>query len=227
MPDTELEPQVAAPDWEPWDRITDPDHQPPETAAAYSAFLLYRDLPPGIRTARKTIPAVYGPDMTEDHPRYPWKLQNVQRWSADHRWVERASLYDIHRATEREAHAHQARLDMYDRHASIGLVALNKVIQRLQSMDANSLTVADMVKLLDVGVKVERISRGAGDITSPREQSPDGGSTRIANGRNTGRPDDKLLDVVKILVEANVMPEGSLDAAAAYLAAGRVDAEAD
>lgn len=227
MPDTVAELEQANPDWEPWDRITDPAHQPPETANAYAAFLIYRDQPPGIRSSRKIVDQVYGPDYTEAHPLFPAKYQQLQRWSADHRWVERSSLYDIQRATEREALAHQARLDMYDRHAAIGSAALNKVIERLRQLDAKTLSVADMVKLLDVGVKVERISRGAGDTSSPREQAPDGGATRIANGKNKGRPDDKLMDVVGILVEAGVMPEGSMDAAAAYLAAGRSDTPAD
>jgi ethanolamine ammonia-lyase large subunit len=49
---------------------------------------------------------------------------------------------------------------MQERHASIASEALDRVVERLKSIQSEELTPADTAKWLEVATKIERLSRG-------------------------------------------------------------------
>ena len=81
----------------PWER------QPGETVKAFQAFRAYRDLEPRDRS----VLAAYRLAKGKPTARQAAGIWN--RWCAEHRWVERAHAYDLHR----EALERAAREDMW------------------------------------------------------------------------------------------------------------------
>jgi len=135
---------------QPWER------QPHESSKSYEAFCAYRDAGPQ-RSLRKLI---------LDN-RTTSKLRQLANWSSRHGWVERAQSYDDF--TERLARFEneRERSAMLKRHAAIAIRAqsaavttLERTINELNEDPARKLTVRDAALLMDVGVKVERLSRG-------------------------------------------------------------------
>lgn len=131
------------------------ERRPGEGQKAFNAFAIYRDL--GVtRTLAKTAQALGN------------VLGYIEQLSAANDWVARCEAYDLlldrrrREATESEIEA------MARRHVAAGQVAQRIAIQRLQGdananvlpLDANDLDAQDAARLLDLGVKIERMSRG-------------------------------------------------------------------
>lgn len=96
-------------DLKPWDR------QPNETAKAYAAFTIYRDMGSN-RTVRATAE-----ELTKSE-------QLIKTWSGKHRWVERVSAWDsIPGRAVAEAYA-----DMAERIAAQHERVATKLLNRLE-----------------------------------------------------------------------------------------------
>lgn len=138
---------------EPWEQ------QPGESNKAYGAFVQYRDMPPLQRSIRGLARQL---DKTVTH---------IGRWSSDNKWTERCARYDRWLAAIAVDEAESAKREMVRRHADIGLAMVRRAAQALIGDEANGVTALDLSKLkavdiarlIDVGVKVERLSRGAPD----------------------------------------------------------------
>ena len=134
---------------EPWER------REGEGQKAFNAFATFRDL--GMtRTLPKTAQALGN------------SLAYMQELSYKHEWASRCEAYDLlldrrrREATENEIEA------MTRRHVAAGQVAQRIAIQRLQGdananvlpLDPNDMDAGDAARLLDLGIKIERMSRG-------------------------------------------------------------------
>lgn len=138
------------------------ERQPNETEVAYQAFTLYL-AQPASRRSQTRVAADRGTSV-----------RHVAQWSSDNLWPERASAWDRHQLELLAAEARDALISMRTRHAQIASVALSKVVDRLQDMNARDMTVRDMTALLDVAVKIERLSRGESSVVldvGPHDQS--------------------------------------------------------
>lgn len=125
---------------EPWER------QPGESTKAYSAFVAYRDIGP--RRSYRQIPAVHG------------TVSVLWRWGDRWKWTARATAWDDERRRIEQEAARQEVDDMRRRHATVANVAIVKAAQRLQTIEPAELSPRDAAALLDLGVKIERLSRG-------------------------------------------------------------------
>lgn len=126
----------------PWDR------RPHETDRAYQAFTTYRDLGP-TRSVRKVLEQHTTTNRTQ-----------ACRWSRTFDWVDRASSYDDWLDREQRLASVEALKQMRRTHAAIAVLAISKAVTRLQNLDPARLSVRDAALLLDLGVKIERASRG-------------------------------------------------------------------
>ena len=126
----------------PWER------QPNESAQAYRQFQTYRDMEPSDRGYAK-VAAKLG-------------LSHIQltRNGAIQRWVERAAAWDFHLERARLIQTEQYQMEMAARHAEIAQDMLTKVKTRLLGVNLKSLGPKEIAQWLEVGVKVERLSRG-------------------------------------------------------------------
>lgn len=133
------------------------DRQPGESAKAFEAFTVYRDLGPSrsiVKTGRKL-----GKNRV-----------TLEQWSSKFSWVERSAAWD----GEQDRVARQAQLDeikkMRKRHAQVAKKALEKISQALDMMDPEGMSDSGMARLMDTASKLERISRGdVGDVIEERD----------------------------------------------------------
>lgn len=129
-------------DLAPWER------QPDETPEAYYCFQAYRDTSPterGYHRVAKTL----GISIT-----------TCTRHGSNHHWVERAAAWDFHIERARLQQSEQYQSEMAARHAEIAKEMLTKVRARIAKLNWKTLDPKVVAQWLDVGVKVERLSRG-------------------------------------------------------------------
>lgn len=157
----------AAGDREPWEQ------QPGESAKAFAAFCVYRDLGP--ERSLSKVAAQLNKSM---------KLMGD--WSGEHRWVERSEAWDRH--LDKAARAAQVKRaqKMAERQAALGErmqeVAARKVQALLDATDHSKvgidaaqaamagLSVSDTLRLAAEGAKLERVALGEpGEVVENRE----------------------------------------------------------
>ncbi len=103
--------------------------------------------------------------------------RQLNRWSSRWRWVERCQKYDDHLLHQDRLRQEKERRDMVSRHAKIAVLSQNLVVKGIEKLVAEveqgrrDLSASDASRLLDVAVKIERLSRG-----EPTEISELGGS---------------------------------------------------
>jgi hypothetical protein len=142
------------------------DRQPGESSKAYSHFCLYRDMGQG-RSLRKLA----------GDAKCVSKIAQLRRWSSRWRWVERCQSYDDHLLLQDRLRMEKERKDMVVRHGRIAVLGQNLVVKGIEKLLADveqgkrDLSASDASRLLDVAVKIERLSRG-----EPTEISELGGS---------------------------------------------------
>ena len=142
---------LAPPDTEPWER------QSREGPRAWEAFQCYRDLGPN-RTLRQVTEAL-GKSMS-----------TIQKVSMTHNWTARVDAWD--REQDRQLRQAQAKAiqEMRVLHADTGNALLRKAVKALKDIPLEEIKAGDVARLVEVGAKLERISRGdVGDVIEQRE----------------------------------------------------------
>jgi hypothetical protein len=118
----------------PWDR------RDGETSQAYAAFRQYRDLGPSRRVDRMSNVSVI----------------TVQRWSARWDWVARATAWDDEQAMIEDSERLDALRNMHRTHQTAARGLLAVALRALRSLDPETMTAADVVRLVDLGTQLER-----------------------------------------------------------------------
>lgn len=142
-----------------------------EPDLAYAAFCRYRDFGPR-RSLRQACKDHY--ELDEKPDRNSGKLAQVSEWSRTWDWVERAWAYSHHldRLARIEA-GEQAKL-MVRRHAAAATHMIAKATEKIMAIQPTELTPRDAATLLDLGVKIERLSRGeATEVIDDRAEVED------------------------------------------------------
>jgi len=132
---TQLEPP------EPWER------QPTESRAAFAAFATYRDQQ-GRRSLRRVAHSV---------GKTPSVIAN---WSVQHRWVARCDLWDAELDRVRREATKATVEEMAARHATMASSLLSKVGWRLVDLKGENLSIDQLLRALELGVRIEREARG-------------------------------------------------------------------
>ena len=119
---------------------------PEETSRQYEAFCIYRDM--GIE---RSILKVAHEWSAGGH------TSKLKEWSSKYSWVERASAYDEHLDEIKRARNEEAIIDMSARHADYSLQIQKKAIEALNLINPEELKPNDLIKWLDIAVKIERL----------------------------------------------------------------------
>jgi hypothetical protein len=129
-----------------------------ETARQFAMFREYRDLHPLERSL-----AAVGRKLGVS-------TAYLERLSSLFGWVKRVRAFD--QEEDRRTRALRIRRveEMNEQHAQIAALVLQKVSERLNAMDVNSLRPSDVARLLDIGSKVQRNALGLADAVAPQEQ---------------------------------------------------------
>ena len=135
---------------EPWER------QPEETARAFEAFAIYRDMGPD-RSLRKVV-------QTLDK-----NLTTIGDWSTKYEWVKRVAAWDAEQ--DRIARVQQLKeiKAMRNRHAGMAKAMIVKAGRALNRIPEDEIKASDISRMIEVASKLERISRGdVGDVIEER-----------------------------------------------------------
>jgi len=131
------------------------DRQVGESSKAYGHFCLYRDA--GVGRSIRQLPNVSGCTSV---------VRQLNRWSSKWRWVERCQAYDDFLELQDRLQQEKEHREMRKRHAkiavlgqSIAVKGLEKLLAKVQS-EEQAVAPADLTRLFDTSVKVERLSRG-------------------------------------------------------------------
>lgn len=154
-----LLPTVADDRRKPWDR------QSGESRQAFAALRAYIEAGP-TRSLRKVAEELAKSEAL------------LKRWSARWGWAVRSDAYDRAMASAHDQAAVAARQEMAVRHAALAVRLLDAVAERLSTLDVARLRPAELVRMVEVAVRVERLARGVPDRLEVG--GPDGGPVVVA-----------------------------------------------
>ena len=93
---------------------------------------------------------------------------HVFRWSSRHSWLIRAHAFDGHNdRLKREADA-RGRLPVLERQIESAMALQKTATEALARVEASMLTTMDGVRWLDVGIRLELLSRGVGNLDTTK-----------------------------------------------------------
>ena len=126
------------------------DQQPGESAKAFEAFRVFRDM--GLkRSMAAAFHRLSGKDAGKGR---------LSVWSQQHDWANRVIAYDRWVDQRSVNEKFVAIKEMSERHAKMAVIFLNKVVTRLQSIDPETLTPDQLLRWFEVASRVERVARG-------------------------------------------------------------------
>ncbi|WP_438491801.1 hypothetical protein [Streptomyces asiaticus] len=123
------------------------ERQPGESTAAWEAFACYRDF--GMSRSIGKVAERLAKSRTL-----------IERWSTTHRWVLRAEAWDREQDRLWRAERHQAAREVARRHARLASAAQSKIIAQLQQLDPARLSPSDVIRWLEVTIRIERQAYG-------------------------------------------------------------------
>lgn len=121
--------------------------KPRETAQAYQAFELYRDLGPS-RSVRLVAEELAKSRIL------------MERWSKRWNWVIRAREYDNFNEHARMQAFHKKRLASIEKQAELGEALREKAHTAVIALDTSEMDAAVICRMAEVGVKIERLAYG-------------------------------------------------------------------
>lgn len=135
----------------PWER------QENESAKAYAAFSVYRDM--GADRSLAKVGQVVGKST-----------KMMEKWSKAHNWVERAEQWDLEQDKILRKQQVEDIKKMRKRHADLAQAMLVKAAMALNKIPVEEIKPSDITRMADVASKMERISRGdVGDVVEERQ----------------------------------------------------------
>ena len=145
------------------------ERQPSETAKAYAAFLLYRDLP---AIDRSVAAARDGQEKDKKGTLRQWN-----GWSMRNGWVNRAAEHDSDLASRRRERMAQELERAQDDAVVLIKAALDKVKERIEGMDAEELAAGQIPAALRTLIELEFKALGYEDRVALTGK--DGGPVKV------------------------------------------------
>lgn len=140
------------------------DKYPGESAKRYAAFCKYRNMPPEERTLIKVAQELA---TTKTPANIRSKLTQLKHWSSQDKWVSRCEAWDAEQERIYRKGLEEKQKEMQKRQANIALVVVGKAVERLKqvnpSVSPDDMTVAEAIRLLEIGTRMERHALGEPD----------------------------------------------------------------
>ena len=139
------------------------DKQPEESLQMYERFCFYRDF---IYYDDAELQDRHVVDITKrrsyracaDH--FGLALNTIERDGKKYRWQERCEAYDRYIALLARRENEKKVKKMLNNHALLGAAMVQRAAARFISLKEREINAADTIRMADVGVKIERMSRG-------------------------------------------------------------------
>lgn len=144
------------------------ERQPGESAKAYEAFSIYRDM--GMDRAMSKVSKQLGKSIAL-----------MERWSVKYKWRERCFKYDrdLERTAQKEARKEYSK--MVTRHVRIGMKLQTAALSSLETLLESKATLKpkDIKEFIELGTELERMNRV---LSAEEEVSDDDGFLEALNG---------------------------------------------
>lgn len=191
---------------EPLPPIPPPEHawerQPHEGDAPWVAFVHYRDEGPAKRAHRRTAEAL------------EYDLPVISKWSSHWEWIKRVRAYDSWVDRQVKLAEIEAIKDMRKRHVQIAMtlqgaaaLALNRIVESERKGDKAQLRPSDVRDLIDLGTRLERITRGEPDGIVEERQVQDAESSAPKITHDFSKLSREDLRELKALIRKSKPPE--------------------
>lgn len=125
--------------------------QPGETSLGFHLFGLYKNMPPGKRSAA-AVARASGHDVG-----------TIRQLAKQFSWPDRAFALDAYLDRRSVEELARGRTQMRQQHSDLAIMAREKLTIAMKNMDPESMSARDMATWLDLCIKVERQSRGEPD----------------------------------------------------------------
>lgn len=126
------------------------ERQKDESAKAYQWFCRYLDY--GVDRSFMKVRKKFGETSIS--------MRLFERWSAQYQWIKRCRSYDESVETERRRELRAHSIEMAKRHIEQAMVLQMKAIARLEKLDPEELSPAELLRFLESGMKLERETLG-------------------------------------------------------------------
>lgn len=133
-----------------------------ETAHQYSQFAVYRDMGEtrSYRRASEVIGIAYS---------------TIRDIASMNRWVQRAAVYDEYLEGVARKELEYGRVEARKRHIGMATSMLEKAAEALEDVDMAEASMKDIAYMVDIAVRIERLSRGDVGATKRLEITGEGG----------------------------------------------------
>jgi hypothetical protein len=166
---------VLAPGIEPW------RHQPGETREAFERFLQFLDVDPLVRT-KKRMTVVHDLLVTRDP--HMCSVSALQNMATLNHWHLRAAAYDDHKRQQAEIAAERAeqewaeaiarrRAEIRLKHLDAAAEVIQKGLHALAVKAPEAINATDAIRMIDVGVKIEKETLGITAKANAAADEPD------------------------------------------------------
>jgi hypothetical protein len=139
------------------------DRQPGESAKAYQAFCLYRDLGPG-RSLDQASRAYHQRQRGQGdgaHAGHKSRASGtIRAWAERWHWSARASASDRELEEAKRRQQVAAVQEMAERHAKEAVMLQGKAVERLRQLRPEELKPREVLSFLIDAAKLERLARG-------------------------------------------------------------------
>lgn len=140
-----------------WDKL------PQENMKMYARFTWYRD---SVYTTDENGEMVVDISRRRSYKataiQFNCSTHNIEIAGKKYRWKERCEAYDAHIALKVRQENDKKVMRMLNNHAVLGAAMVQRAAKRLISLPEDNISAAETIKMADVGVKIERMSRGIG-----------------------------------------------------------------
>ena len=139
--------------------------QPDESATEYMRFCNYRDMQYEVEKDRGDVVGMVGKrslrKLCQLHAgETGYSETAIMLLSRKRRWSERCEAYDAYISDELASRQVKSVLEMNERQRKLGVRMIERALSRLEDMPPEEIRAGDLVRLADIGVKIERLARG-------------------------------------------------------------------
>lgn len=140
-----------------WDKLLK------ESPQMYERFCYYRDC---VYYDDIDLPSKKAVDLTKRRSyrataeHFGVAVRTIEQQAKRYRWIERCEAYDKHIALIARKDHERKVTKMLNNHALLGAAMVKRAATRFISLHEDELTAADTIRMADIGVKIERMSRG-------------------------------------------------------------------
>jgi len=136
------------------------ERQAKESLRAFKCFCVYRDMPykDADNITRKQIERGRSAAKVAKETEVP--VSTIRHYMQETAWTVRAAAYDNHVDALKREQSEAEIIKMHKFHAAAGTALIKRAMRRVLNLEDEEISTADVVRMIDTGVKIERLSRG-------------------------------------------------------------------